>query len=218
MKQHIVCFGDSNTHGYCADPSDSETKNWGRFSENERWTSLLQNNLGSAYQVYEEGLNGRTTVFPDPLNAGLSGLDYIVPCLRTHAPVDLLVIMLGTNDTKERFSVSPKCIALGLERLVLLAKTVPCFRDDTPNILLIAPPPIDAVILETEFIETMGRDCVEKSKELAKKYREIAELHNCQFFDAGSLGDVFSPVDGMHLTKAGHKKFATALTELVLKK
>ena len=92
MKKHIVCFGDSNTHGYCA-------MNDGRFDENERWTCFLQKNLGEDYLVLEEGLSGRTTCFNDPLFEGLSGLDYIYPCLMSHEPVDLLVIMLGTNDT-----------------------------------------------------------------------------------------------------------------------
>lgn len=86
MKKHIVCFGDSNTHGYCA-------MNDGRFDENERWTCLLQKNLGEDYLVLEEGLSGRTTCFNDPLFEGLSGLDYIYPCLMSHEPVDLLVIM-----------------------------------------------------------------------------------------------------------------------------
>ena len=88
--------GDSNTHGYCA-------MNDGRFDENERWTCLLQKNLGEDYLVLEEGLSGRTTCFQEPLFEGLSGLDYIYPCLMSREPVDLLVIMLGTNDTKERF-------------------------------------------------------------------------------------------------------------------
>lgn len=96
MKKHIVCFGDSNTHGYCA-------MNDGRFDENERWTCLLQKELGEDYLILEEGLSGRTTCFNDPLFEGLSGLDYIYPCLMSHEPVDLLIIMLGTNDTKERF-------------------------------------------------------------------------------------------------------------------
>ena len=105
MKKHIVCLGDSNTHGYCADPRDSEDRGI-RFTENERWTQLLQNSLGEDYLVIEEGLSGRTTCFDDPIHEGLSGLDYIYPCLKSHEAVDLLVIMLGTNDTKDRFYAS----------------------------------------------------------------------------------------------------------------
>ena len=110
MKKHIVCFGDSNTHGYRAEDN-------GRFGEDQRWTRLLEQYLGEEYLVLEEGLSGRTTCYDDPIHEGLSGLSAIYPCLMSHEPVDLLIIMLGTNDTKERFASSAACIALGLKRL-----------------------------------------------------------------------------------------------------
>lgn len=136
MKKHIVCFGDSNTHGYCAETG-------GRFSEKERWTCLLQELLGTEYLVLEEGLSGRTCCFPDPLYEGLNGLDSIYPCLMSHEPVDLLVIMLGTNDTKERFGASSACIALGLKRLIEKARSISdCWRNG-PNILIVTPKNID---------------------------------------------------------------------------
>ena len=106
---NILCFGDSNTHGY--NPKDTT-----RFEKNIRWTGILQNLLGEKDYVIEEGLSGRTTVFEDPINEGLCGLNYIVPCLMTHEPVDLLIIMLGTNDTKERFGANADVISLGLTR------------------------------------------------------------------------------------------------------
>ena len=115
MKKHIVCFGDSNTHGYCADPSDTVTGG-ARFDETERWTCLLQQKLGEEYLVLEEGLSGRTTVFPDALHESMDGLGVIYSTLMSHEPVDLLVIMLGTNDTKERLGVNAACIAIGMER------------------------------------------------------------------------------------------------------
>ena len=93
--KHIVCFGDSNTHGYCADPADC-ADGGDRFNEQERWTCLLQEKLGPDYRVLEEGLSGRTTVFDDPIHEGLRGLDDIFSCLMSHEPVDLLIIMLGT--------------------------------------------------------------------------------------------------------------------------
>ena len=123
MKKHIVCFGDSNTHGYCADPNDTADRT-DRFNEDERWTCLLQKALGEEYLVLEEGLSGRTTVFSDPLHECMSGLDVIYSTLMSHEPVDLLIIMLGTNDTKERFNASPACIGIGMERLALKAETV----------------------------------------------------------------------------------------------
>ena len=93
MRRHIVCFGDSNTHGYCADPADCEDGGT-RFSERERWTCLLQQKLGPDFLVLEEGLPGRTCVYDDPTEEGMRGLDYIVPCLMSHQPVDLLAVML----------------------------------------------------------------------------------------------------------------------------
>ncbi len=101
MKKRIVCFGDSNTWGY-----DAVTRE--RFAEEIRWTGLLQKELGEGYQIVEEGLCGRTSVFEDPLNEGMSGLAYLYPCLMSHAPVDLLILMLGTNDCKQRFGLTAK--------------------------------------------------------------------------------------------------------------
>ena len=116
MKRHVICLGDSNTHGYCG-AQEGETLCGGRFSEAERWPCLLQRALGEEYLVIEEGLCGRTTVFPDPLEPGLDAISYLRPCLLSHAPVSLLILMLGTNDTKEHFGLSAEEIARGMERL-----------------------------------------------------------------------------------------------------
>ena len=130
MMKHIVCFGDSNTHGYCADPKDC-AEGGNRYNEAERWPCLLQDLLGPEAKVLEEGLSGRTTVFSDPLHESMSGLEVIYSVLMSHEPVDLLIIMLGTNDTKERFNANAACIGIGMERLLDKAKSVPCWRDGT---------------------------------------------------------------------------------------
>ena len=109
-QKNILCFGDSNTHGY-------NSKTGGRFTVEERWTKLLQRKLGDDYYVIEEGLSGRTTSFDDPVFEGLSGLNAIYPCMMTHEPLDLVIIMLGTNDTKDRFNANGFIIGKGLERL-----------------------------------------------------------------------------------------------------
>ena len=93
MKKHIVCLGDSNTHGSCADPKDS-ADGTRRFNEEERWTCRLQKLLGEEYLVLEEGMSGRTMVSTDPLTEGIPALDVIYPILMSHEPVDLLIIML----------------------------------------------------------------------------------------------------------------------------
>ena len=134
-QKNILCFGDSNTHGY-------NSKTGGRFTVEERWTKLLQRKLGDDYYVIEEGLSGRTTSFEDPVFEGLSGLNAIYPCMMTHEPLDLVIIMLGTNDTKDRFNANGFIIGKGLERLTQKAIDTHAAWRNKPNILLVAPPPI----------------------------------------------------------------------------
>ena len=213
MKKHILCFGDSNTHGYCADPSDC-ADGGDRFNEQERWTCLLQDLLGDDCKVYEEGLSGRTTVFSDPLHESMDGLGVIYSTLMSHERVDLPIIMLGTNDTKERLGVNAPCIALGLERLIQKAKSVPAWKNDAPNILVVCPPHIGEGMYENPCGGPMGAGCPEKSRELAKYYREAAERNGCGFLDAEGIAE-FNRVDYMHLTRAGHAALAEALAPLV---
>ena len=213
MKKHIVCFGDSNTHGYCAVPSDC-ADGGDRFNENERWTCLLQKQLGDEYLVIEEGLSGRTTVFQDPLHECMSGLDAIYSCLMSHEKVDLLIIMLGTNDTKERFGANAACIAIGMERLVKKAKSIEAWCGDKPNILVIAPPHIGEGLYAIPAGEAMGRGCPEKSRQLAPKYAELCERQGCAFLDAEGIAE-FNTFDCMHLTARGHRDLAAKLAVLV---
>ena len=210
MKKHILCFGDSNTHGYCAIPTESEDGG-ARFTENERWTCLLGKLLGDDYLVIEEGLSGRTTVFEDPLHEGLSGLSVIYPCMMSHEPLDMLIIMLGTNDTKERFNANPACIAAGMKRLVEKAKTVNAWKDGKPNILIVAPPHI----LSHFYDANMGEGCVEKSCKTAEFYEAVAKECGCAFLDAEGVAE-FNQKDCMHLTKKGHAALAAKLKDIVI--
>ena len=215
MKKHIVCFGDSNTHGYCADPADC-ADGGDRFNESERWTCLLGQMLGEDCYVIEEGLGGRTSVFPDPLHESMSGLDVIYSCMMSHEPVDLLIVMLGTNDTKERLGANAACIALGMERLVQKAKTLPAWRNGKPNILIVCPPHIGEGLYNDPVGAMMGPGCPEKSRELAKFLKPVAERNGCAFLDAEGLAE-FNKLDCMHLTKKGHRQLAEALAPIVAK-
>lgn len=206
MKKHILCFGDSNTHGFRADDG-------GRFDESQRWTQLLQNALGEDYLVIEEGLSGRTTCFDDPLQEGLKGLDYLYPCLKSHAPLDLLIIMLGTNDCKERFRANAYCIGLGMARLVKKAQTCDCWGGKQPNILVVAPPAIGEEMLNTPVAATMGEEAVEKSRQLAHHYQLQCQALGCGFLDAD--GCEFNPIDYMHLTSQGHRQLAARFAGII---
>jgi len=218
MKKHIVCLGDSNTHGYCADPHDCADSALARFNEDERWTCLLQKALGEEYLVVEEGLSGRTTVFDDPLYERLSALDYLWPCLKSHEPVSLLIIMLGTNDTKERFRVNARAIALGMRRLVERAQCTDCWGPGgKPHILLLAPPCIGEGVLTSPVALEMGLlrpGCVEKSRELPAELRAVAQEKGCAFLNLNELGCSFNQVDFMHLTRDSHARLAHALARL----
>ncbi len=209
MKKHIVCLGDSNTHGYCADPRDC-AEGGNRFSEGERWTCLLQQALGEKYLVLEEGLSGRTTVFTDPLHEAMDALSVAFPILMSHEPVDLLIIMLGTNDTKERFCANAPAIAAGMERLIRKCRSVECWGAKGPDILVICPPPLG----EGFHDEVMGKGCVEKSLALPPYLKAVAERNGAHWLDAGEIC-AFNPVDFTHLTREGHRALAQRLAELV---
>ena len=209
MKKHIVCLGDSNTHGYCADPADC-ADGGNRFNENERWPRVLEKLLGEEYLVLEEGLSGRTTVFPDALHESMPALEVAYPILMSHEPVDLLIIMLGTNDTKDRLGMNAACIALGMNRLIEKCKSVPCWGDHAPNILVICPPHIGDGLNDP----CMGTTCAAKSRELASRYEPIAKAQGCAFLDAEGIAE-FNKVDFMHLTRKGHADLAKKLAGIV---
>ena len=213
MKKHIVCYGDSNTHGACVDPADS-ADHGSRFNEEERWTCLLQKKLGDDYLVLEEGLSGRTCAFDDPLHEGLSGVMHVTPILMSHDPVDLVIIMLGTNDTKAYFSASPVNIATGMERLVRKAQSTLCWGTHAPKILIICPPHIGEGLYQDPAGLKMGPGCPEKSRELAKYYHQVADLTGCCFMDAEGIAE-FNKIDCMHLTAKGHRQLADAVAAKV---
>lgn len=210
MVRTIVCFGDSNTHGY-----DAETK--GRFSPDVRWPGRLRKILGEEYQICEEGLSGRTAVFRDPLFEGLCGFDYLYPCLMTHEPVDLLIVMLGTNDVKSRFSAGPENIAKGIRRLLIKAiDSREAWREQSPEILLVCPPPIGKEYENTQVYGEMGEGCAEKASALAGLYRGVAEELSLHFLDASGLqGMKMSSPDYMHLDGEGHRILADGIADKI---
>ena len=213
MKRHIVCFGDSNTHGHCADPTD--TADGGvRFNEEERWPCLLQELLGKEYLVLEEGLNGRTTIFEDPTCEGRRGMDSIYACLVSHKPVDLLILMLGTNDIKDRFDTDAESVGAAMEQLIEKAKSIAAWQGETPNILLMAPPHVLPGVDRATYGDSFGPESVEKSRGLAAAYEKVAARQGCAFLDTQGIGQ-FNTIDCIHLTSRGHRNLAEHLARLI---
>lgn len=202
----ILCFGDSNTYG-----RDPVTK--GRFDKKIRWTGVLQRTLGEEYYVIEEGLNGRTTVWDDPVRGGIkrNGSFYLLPCLESHAPIDLLIIMLGTNDLKARFAVTPYDIGESMGALIEIAQKSQCGpKGEGPEILIMAPPPLGKL---TEWAETF-QGGVEKSNKLAAYYESTASSYGCQFFDTATVIQS-SKLDGLHFDPEEHAKLGTAVADII---
>ena len=185
-----------------------------RYSEASRWPMLLQKALGEEYLIIEEGLNGRTTVFEDPYRYGWTGASYIQPCLMSHKPVDLLILMLGTNDSKERFGCNSYLISQGIVRLVKKALHTECWRDNArPDVLVIVPPSITPEYDHLIFKDAMGTGCHERCAGIAAQLEPmLKDIANVRFLDANKLpGAGCSPLDGMHMTVQSHKVLAKAL-------
>ena len=117
VEKNILCFGDSNTYG-------ESPEGLGRYPRLERWTGILAQRLGPAYHIIEEGLCGRTTVWEDPVEGDKCGIRHLPSCIASHTPLDLVILMLGTNDFKQRFHVTASDVALSLDRLVRTAQSM----------------------------------------------------------------------------------------------
>lgn len=204
----LVCFGDSNTHG--TPPSSGEPVP--RYGPDVRWPGVLAAALGPSWRVHEEGLPGRTTVHPDPVEGGhLSGLAALPIVLGTHSPIDVLVIMLGTNDLKARFAVGPAEIATAVETLVHAGRAF-CVATGrpVPRILLVAPAPVTEV---GEFAEQFAGG-TGKSRRLAPALRAAAQRLGVDVLDAGEHITT-SPVDGVHLDPQAHRLLGEAVAAVV---
>lgn len=207
----ILCYGDSNTWGYPA-LEQFPLPNTTRYGADVRWASVLRTHLGDGYTVIEEGLCGRTTVWDDPIEGEfLNGKSYLIPCLRSHSPLDLVIIMLGTNDLKSRFGLTAADIAEGVGTLadvVQHSETGP--HGTAPQVLLIAPTPLTRL---TAFAHMFaGSEVV--SRQLAMQYKRVAAAHNCAYFDAGSVIQS-SDLDGVHFSPESQQVLGRSLMPLV---
>ncbi|MBS3736603.1 MAG: SGNH/GDSL hydrolase family protein [Candidatus Bipolaricaulota bacterium] len=198
----ILCYGDSNTWG--CKPGTQK-----RHEREKRWAGVMENELRDDYQVVEEGLNGRTTVWEDPIEGYKSGKNYLLPCLETHKPIDMVIIMLGTNDLKARFSVTAYDVAEGAGTLVDVVSKSEAGKDEgAPETLLIVPPPIAEL---TEYKDPF-RGAREKSRKLSEEFKRVSTEHECHLLDAGEHINSSSK-DGVHLEPSEHRKLGQVVAD-----
>lgn len=208
-KVRILCYGDSNTWGYISGT------NYERYDENIRWPKVLAKKLGDKFEIIEEGLSGRTLISDDirPGKEGRNGYKYLIPCLNSHDPIDLVVLMLGTNELKTMFDKTANEVGEIFEeyfvRTIIGKKSQ--FKDIYPKLLIVIPPRVNE---DNEFSRRdkkyLGGE--KKSIELEKIYIKIAKKYNCYYLTNEGLE---TGVDGLHLTKKGHYHLAEELTKKI---
>ena len=207
----ILCYGDSNTWGYATMERPD-----GRYAPQERWPAVMADALGADWTIVADGLSGRTTVHPDPVEGPwLNGADYLLPCLRSHRPLDAVAIMLGTNDLKHRFGVSAFEIAFSLGRLLTIVRNAEAGpQGAAPKMLLICPPPILDTFGDKPGFADMFAGGHEKSLALPGFCATIAEEHGAAFFDAGQVIRS-SACDGIHLDRDAQEILGRAVAETI---
>lgn len=204
----VLCYGDSNTYGY--NPSDGF-----RYPESVRWTCRLQKLLGDDYRIIEEGCNGRTTVLDDPIEGWKNGRDYLEPCLNSHKPIDIVILMLGSNDLKETFHASAEQIAEGAGELVDIIQSFTLEKQGyVPEIILVSPTTIGEGIKESPFYGAFYENAIERSREFPNHYRKVAEEKGCVFFNAADHVST-STIDSLHFSPEGHRALAEGIFQAV---
>ena len=212
----VLCYGDSNTHGYVPGTG-------ARYPFDIRWTGVLQKQLGFDVRVIEEGLCGRTTILDDPARADRNGATFLPQCLESHSPVDVLVLMLGTNDILQQSSATVQDASRGVSKLIDLI-TAACLRLDlpVPQVLLVAPP-----LLSEQRTEQIPDQLAEKrvgnkltssiqavkTHDFSEQYRAIANEQQCAFLDAAQLVSA-SNIDGIHLDEDAHQKLGVEIARM----
>jgi lysophospholipase L1-like esterase len=200
----ILCYGDSNTWGW--NPVTQE-----RYARDERWPGVLRQELGEGHLVIEEGLNGRTTVWDDPIEGYKNGKEYLIPCLESHKPIDLVAILLGTNDLKIRFSVSAYDIANSAGVLVdIVQRSMAGPNGGAPKVLLMAPPPLGRL---TEYAEMFDAAKL-KSRKFSEHFQRVAKEYGCALLDTANI-IVSSDIDGVHLEVDEHRKLGQAVAAVI---
>lgn len=212
-EKTILCYGDSLTWGWIPVVEGSPTH---RYAYRDRWTGAMAHHLGDGYHIIEEGLSARTTSADDPNDPRLNGSAYLPSAIASHLPLDLVIIMLGTNDTKPFYNRTPYDIAYGMTKLVGQVLTggggigTPY---PAPKCLVVAPPPLNP--MPHPYFQGMFGGGSEKSAELGQQYRNMADFLKVEFLDASDYVTT-DGCDGIHFTKENNADLGRAMATKVL--
>lgn len=210
--KRILCYGDSNTWG-----DDPYTHS--RMQANLRWTGVLQDELGNDYEVIEEGLCGRTFVAEEQGKPHRTGITHLKSILETHAPLNYIIVMLGTNDMKTIFNLSANDIANHLAQTVDLIQREKAGPNETDaKILIICPPAVtepSGKLNDPKFQQL--KNAPELSRQLTVLYKKVADENNCSFLNAGDLMTLEN-TDGYHMNAEQHELLAKEITQLIQNK
>ena len=211
-KKSILCFGDSLTWGWIPKKHGPPSE---RYPCDQRWTGVMASQLGDGFHIIEEGLTGRTTAFDDPVDPRLNGANHLPTALATHLPLDLVIVMLGTNDAKACLGRTSYEMATGMAKLV--AQILTCDAGSgtpypAPRALVVAPPPLGSI--PDPWFDGMYDGGHEKIAELAARYEALASFLDVDFFNAGEVVSADGE-DGIHFTARNNVDLGCALAEKV---
>ncbi len=209
--KNVLCFGDSNTWGFM--PESITAPFPARHPHDVRWTGILASELGAGFRVIEEGQNGRTTVHDDPFAAVRNGKAVLPAILESHKPLDLVVLMLGTNDLKNVFGVSPGEIAMGVKVLAqMILSSDAGLTAKPPKLLLMCPPAIGDQQHLPDVAAKFPNGQID-SRKLPRHYEALATSLGCCYLNTQTLIEPGS--DGIHLDAVAHAKLGSAVAAAV---
>ena len=215
----ILCYGDSNTWGTIGRWVVDDTKPSECFDAEHRWTDVLQKDLGEKFHVIREGLGGRGSIYARSNEAWKNGEIYLTPCLHSHRPLDLVIVMLGTNDLQIKKDYTEADLPVGISRLVDLIQSYPKVGNGVvpPKVLILAPieikpsHPDGRTEVYEKFRCEIGRNL---SLQFPAVYKQVAEEKNCYFLNAGDYAEPCD-ADGVHFTPESHVRLGHGLADYI---
>lgn len=214
----ILCYGDSNTWG-CIGRWEASILPSERYDREHRWPDVLQAQLGEDFHVISEGLGGRSTIYPRAGEEYKNGEPYLLPCLHSHRPLDLVIIMLGTNDLQMKKDITEEELPVGISRLIDIVQSTPkCGRNVQPPKILVLPPieirkaaPEGRVAVYDLFRGDIGR---ELSLKMPAVYAKVAKEKGCYYLNTADYA-VPGPADGVHFDAESHVRLGKAVAAYI---